>query len=223
MIMAGWVKCQAGSSDDRLKHIPLKLGDRWFVVELVCPLLFVINNGKQGDQLFCQINGHHSSTFCHHRSCDCLYEDLDDPDVERTFLSTEAINYASQHGSHEELRQLSINKCDNAFNRVQTGQNPYGIFMCAAIDVMHTIQHGIIFYSLDCFKKCLSVQSLATLDKMASFPSLLCKREVGKSSLASILFNLMPCWGLWKAFDVLRHGLIQTERQHKLKLQLLLQ
>ncbi len=65
VMMAGWVKCQAGSSDDRLKQVPLKLGDRWFVVELVCPLLFVINDGKQGDQLFCQINGHHSSTFFH--------------------------------------------------------------------------------------------------------------------------------------------------------------
>ncbi|KAI2491812.1 hypothetical protein MHU86_22751 [Fragilaria crotonensis] len=115
VMMAGWVKCQAGL-DDRLKHVPLKLGDRWFVVELVCPLLFVINDGKQGDQLCCRINGHHSSTLRHHRSCDCLYEDLDNPDVECTFLSTETINYASQHGSQEELRQLSIYRCDNAFN-----------------------------------------------------------------------------------------------------------
>jgi hypothetical protein len=47
------------------------------------------------------------------------------------------------------------------------GQNPHGIFMCAVVDVMHTIQHGIITYVLDCFKKCPSVQSLAMLDKMA--------------------------------------------------------
>jgi hypothetical protein len=167
VMMAGWVKCQAGSLDDCLKQVPLKLGDRWFVVELVCPLLFVINDGKQDDHFCCRINGHHSSTFRHHRSCDCLYEDLDDPDVECTFLSTEAINFASQHGSQEELRQLSIQKCDNAFNRVQMEQNPHGIFMCAVVDVMHTIQHGIITYVLDCFKKCPSVQSLAMLDKMA--------------------------------------------------------
>ena len=51
-LMAGLAKAQAGL-DNRLKQVPLKLCDRWFVVELVCPLLFVINDGKQGDQLCC--------------------------------------------------------------------------------------------------------------------------------------------------------------------------
>jgi hypothetical protein len=141
VMMAGWVKGQAGL-DDRLKQVPLKLGDRWFVVKLVCPLLFFINDGKQeGDQLCCRINGHHSSTLRHHRSCDCLYENLDDSDFECTFLIADVINHASQYGSQEVLCQLSIYKCDNAFNRIQMGRNPHGIFMCGVVDVMHTIQH----------------------------------------------------------------------------------
>jgi hypothetical protein len=48
IMMAGWEKGQAGL-DERLKHVSLKLADRWFVVELVYPLLFVINDGKQGN------------------------------------------------------------------------------------------------------------------------------------------------------------------------------
>ena len=40
-MMAGLAKAQAGL-DNRLKQVPLKLCERWFVVELVCPLLFVI-------------------------------------------------------------------------------------------------------------------------------------------------------------------------------------
>ncbi len=71
VMMAGLVKGQTGL-DDRLKRVPLKLGDRWFVVEVVCPLLFVINDGKQGDQLCCRVHGHHSSILRHHCSCDCL-------------------------------------------------------------------------------------------------------------------------------------------------------
>jgi hypothetical protein len=63
VMMAGWVTCQA--VDNFLSQIPFKLGNRWFVVELVCPLLFVINGGKQGDHLCCQINGQHSSTYGH--------------------------------------------------------------------------------------------------------------------------------------------------------------
>ncbi len=52
VMSAELVKGQAGL-DDRLKRVPLKLGDRWFVVDVACPLLFVINDGKQGDQLGC--------------------------------------------------------------------------------------------------------------------------------------------------------------------------
>jgi hypothetical protein len=44
-LMAGLAKAQSGL-DDRFKQLPLKLCDRWFVSELVCPLLFVINDGK---------------------------------------------------------------------------------------------------------------------------------------------------------------------------------
>jgi hypothetical protein len=96
-----------------------------------------------------------------------LYDDLDNPHVQCTFLSSDTINNASQYGSQEDLRELSIYRCDNAFNRIQMGRNPHGIFMCVVVDVMHTIQHGIIMYVLDCFKKSLSAQSLAKLDGMA--------------------------------------------------------
>jgi hypothetical protein len=180
VMMAGWAKGQAGL-DDRLKQVPLKLGDRWFVVEVVCPLLFVINDGKQGDQLCCRVNGHHSSTLRHHRSCDCLYADLDSPEVHCTFLTTDTMNHVSQFGSQEERRQLSIYKCDNAFNRIQMGQNPHGIFMCAVVDVMHTIQHGIIMYALDCFKKRLNAQSLAKLDRMAHVFDKTCCQSIRSS------------------------------------------
>jgi hypothetical protein len=180
VMMAGWAKGQAGL-DDRLKQVPLKLGNRWFVVEVVCPLLFVINDGKQGDQLCCRVNGHHSSTLRHHRSCDCLYEDLDSPEVVCRFLSTDTINHVSQFGSQEERRQLSIYKCDNAFNRIQMGRNPHGIFMCAVVDVMHTIQHGVIMYVLDCFKKGLSAQSLAKLDRLAHIFDKTCRQSIRTS------------------------------------------
>ena len=180
VMMAGWAKGQAGL-DDRLKQVPLKLGDRWFIVEVVCPLLFVINDGKQGDQLCCRVNGHHSSTLRHHRSCDCLYDDLDSPEVLCTFLSTDTINHVSQFGSQEDRRQLSIYKCDNAYNRIQMGQNPHGIFMCAVVDVMHTIQHGIIMYVLDCFKRGLNAQSLAKLDRMAHIFDKTCCQSIRSS------------------------------------------
>jgi hypothetical protein len=58
-------------------------------------------------------------------------------------------------------------KVENAFNRIQMGQNAHDILMYAVVDVMHTIQHGIIMYCLKSFKKGISNKSLAKLDKMA--------------------------------------------------------
>ena len=54
-------------------------------------MLFVINDGKQGDQLCCCANGHHQSERRHHRSCDCQFDDLANPDLQCTFLTTDVI------------------------------------------------------------------------------------------------------------------------------------
>ena len=59
-------------------------------------------------------------------------------------------------------------KVENAFNRIQMGQNAHDILMYAVVDVMHTIQHGIIMYCLgELFKKGIRNESLAKLDGMA--------------------------------------------------------
>ncbi|KAI2510330.1 hypothetical protein MHU86_4054 [Fragilaria crotonensis] len=166
VILNGMSKAQAGN-DGRLKNVPLKLGGQWVVVDIVCPLLFVINDGKQGDQLCCRTNSHHRSTPRHHRSCDCVFDNLDNPNVECSFLRMDYVNDACRNGTDDFLQQLSMYRVDNAFNRVQMGRNPHGIFMCAVIDVMHTVQHGVIMYVLESFKTFLGAEILAILDDMA--------------------------------------------------------
>jgi hypothetical protein len=166
VILKGLATGQAGE-DRRLKKVPLKVGAHWIVVDIVCPLLFVINDGKQGDQLCCRTNGHHRSQRRHHRSCDCGFDDLDNPDVQCTFLTTDAINEACRNAPDDVLHQLTVYRVDNAFNRIQMGQNPHGIFMCAVVDVMHTVQHGIIMYCLESFKKGLGAETLHMMDVMA--------------------------------------------------------
>ena len=116
-VMLGMVHAQVGK-DDKLKKAPLKLGRKWIVVDIVCPLFFVINNGKQeGDQLCGRMSGHHSSTIRHHRSSTCVYDDLDNPHVGCTFFDVESIiNNACCHGSDEGLQELTMYWVDNAFN-----------------------------------------------------------------------------------------------------------
>jgi hypothetical protein len=45
-ILHGMSKAQAGG-DCCLKSVPLKLGGQWVVVDIICPLLFVINDGNK--------------------------------------------------------------------------------------------------------------------------------------------------------------------------------
>jgi hypothetical protein len=48
--------------------------------------------------------------------------------------------------------------------------------MCAIVDVMHTVQNGIIMYSLESFKKGLGTQTLQLLDRIAhSFNKTCCQ------------------------------------------------
>ena len=180
-ISKGMAIAQAGN-DPRLKKVPLKIGGKWIVVDIICPLLFVINDGKQGDQLCGRANGHHPSQRRHYRSCDCMvYEDLDNPDVRCSFLTTEMVNNVCRDGDEDDLRKLTLYRVDNTFNRIQMGQNPHGIFMGAVIDVMHTVQHGIIMYAMESFKSFLNAHKLQMLDRMAIHFNLTCRQTIRSS------------------------------------------
>ena len=83
------------------------------------------------------------------------------------FIATDTINDACRNASDNVLHDLTVYRADNAFNRIQMGKYPHGIFMCAVVDVMHTVQHGIIMYCLESFKKDLGAEILHMLDRMA--------------------------------------------------------
>ena len=88
-------------------------------------------------------------------------------------------------------------RCDNAFNCIQMGQNPHGTSMCAVVDVMHTIQHGIIMYVLDCFTKSLSAQSLAKLNGMAYIFDTTCCQSIRSTFLRTDVSSMFQeCPGL---------------------------
>ena len=173
VLLKGMTEGQAGK-DCRLKNVPLKLCGKLFLSILRVPcFLSLTMASKKGDQLCCRVNGHHSSIRHHHRSCDCPFDDLDNPEFQCQFLSTESVI--------DERHELSIYGVDNAFNRIQMGRNPHGIFMCAVVDVMHTIQHGIIMYSLESFKKGLGAQTLQLLDRIALSFNKTCRQTIRSS------------------------------------------
>lgn len=176
-ILGGMSHAQQGR-DPRLWNVPIKIGAQWLCVDIVCPLLFVINDGKQGDQLCGRYNGHHRSTVRHHRSCNCSFEDLDNPNITCSFLDAHDMDWISQHGSDHDRQSLSVYRVDNCFNRIEMGRNSHGIFMCAVIDVMHTLQHGVMKYAIEVFLEHLNNAQKATFDRLAITFDQTCRQSI---------------------------------------------
>jgi hypothetical protein len=77
------------------------------------------------------------------------------------------VNDVCCNADNDVLRNLTLYRVDNVLNRIQMGQNPHGIFMCAVINIMYTVQHGIILYAQESIKSYLNPKKLQMLDKMA--------------------------------------------------------
>ena len=179
VIMKGMAKAHTGE-EPRLNNVPIKFGTTWWQVDIVCPLLYVINDGKQGDQLCCRFNNRSSHVKRHHRSCDCVFSELDNPDVLCNFIETKAITAICRTGTEQDLRQMSTYRVDNAFNRIDMGSNPFGIFMCTPIDVMHGLQHGVFMYALSSYREMLTAIQLSEMDRLGQRFDQECKQQSRK-------------------------------------------
>ena len=137
----------------------------FLVVDIVCLLLlFVIYNGYQADQLcrhlwlllvtkvinFAAVQN--VITEVHFVIIGpvvigCVVEDLNNPKcwVLISFAWIYVNDASCKNGTNNFLQGLSMYHMeDNAINRILMGINPHGIFVCAVINVVHTVQHGVI-------------------------------------------------------------------------------
>ncbi len=123
-MMKGMVEAQAGK-DCWLKKVPLKLCGQRIVVGIVCPLLFVINDGKQGDQLCGHMNCHH-----HHAT------------VSLTILTIQMLSalfllmWTQSTTSVAPVLMMTFreSQCTRLMMPSTMGQKAHGIFMCTVVD-----------------------------------------------------------------------------------------
>ncbi len=88
------------------------------------------------------------------------------------------VNDACCNADDDVLRILTLYRVVNSFNRIQMGQNPHGIFKFAVIDIMRTVQHGIIMYAFESLKSFLNPKKLQMLDKMAIQFDVTCRQSI---------------------------------------------
>jgi hypothetical protein len=132
----------------------------------MCPLLFVISDGKQGSQLCCRVNGPCSSICCHHQLRDCLFDDLDNPEVECSFISINTVNDMCCNECNDEVHEFSLYKVDNSFPAFRWANDSWDICVCRCQCHAHcSACCSCVFTGV--IQKGLGAQTLGLLDKMA--------------------------------------------------------
>lgn len=133
------------SANNRLRNITLPIGPNGSItVDIVTCILFVIQDMQEGDML-CGRYGPHTPLIKRHcRSCDVSYDDLDNPEVNCTFLLSRNMDFIAQSEDKELRSRWSQHKLDNAFNHMPLADPVRGIFGATPVETMHAYRKGMI-------------------------------------------------------------------------------
>jgi hypothetical protein len=141
-MLTGMRNCQT-EADHRLKGVFLKLFGKWVTADVDTPLLLVINDGKQGDQLTGRYGNHTKGLKRHYRYCDCDFSNLANVEhICKPILAAQARKIA-EHGTPEERQAHSTYHHLNAFRNIDMGTHKQGIHLAAPPETMHSIENGL--------------------------------------------------------------------------------
>ena len=152
----------------RLQNVRLPIGPMGqTVVDLVCPLMFIICDNEEADKLA----GHYSSRTagiqrpC--RLCNVTFADLDDPDCEFTYTTWNDVCVACD-GDNDQLKTLSIHNIDNALSQLAPTISSRGLLGCLLPDTLHCLSKGPAERIMELTLKHLTARQKAQLDDIAT-------------------------------------------------------
>ena len=114
------------------------------------PNAFIVGDVKGHDKLCGRYKVHHNiKRLCH--ECNCLIEDVDDPDVCCVWTRASDIAMLVDLGDLNALKEISYHAISNAFTPLDFGANIYGINGCCPGKNLHMVQKGLMSYALVAF------------------------------------------------------------------------
>jgi len=165
VLLDGLLKVQNGH-DNRLQNVPVTIDGKTCYVNIKVPILYFMNDAKEGDMLCCRVASHHPSTNCHCRVCDVVYDDMLNFDVEcnvREPKTIESLVDQSNHNALDLISQYCIKSCFRDF----TFCNPvFGIFGSQPGDILHMFNLGCVKEVTSLLFDCLTPKQKAELDSM---------------------------------------------------------
>ena len=163
ILFRGLKACQDGK-DPRTQGVHLKLMGQWVTVDLDLPILFFINDGKQGDQLCGRYACHLGKVKKQHRQCNIGHHDLDNMHAKCTHNTVSHFSELCTNGTVDQLQAVSMYRHQNCFHQLQLGPGDFGIYRAAPLDTLHSVEHGLLFYATESSMKCLPPTVLTDLD-----------------------------------------------------------
>ena len=156
---------QIAEAEERGVYTYLRLGDKVKMVRLRFKVALVIGDGKSGDTLCLRVGSHKSANRLS-RACNVPQTLSDDPFHECQFLTQTRVHALvmvarathipfgtsrkkfkdEKKAAQDELIKLSSHTVVNAFDGIDFGANPAGIFGATPVDTMHCFLLGIIKY-----------------------------------------------------------------------------
>lgn len=156
------------TADERLCNISLPIGPLGdLTCDIVTCILFVIQDIQEGDTL-CGRYGPHTSLIQRQcRACDISYDDLDNPDIQCTYLFAGPLHEIAQGDDKELQARWSQHKVDNAFKEMHLGDPTRGIMGATPVDTMHVLRNGIISVVTFLVLENVPASKKAALDNLA--------------------------------------------------------
>jgi hypothetical protein len=149
--------------------ISLDGGITYKVVELKCPLLFIIGDIKGSDALAGRFNSHATRKRVS-RMCDCPLLDADNT-KRSCILNTVQYMEAQRALGLDALYSISQHEVKNAFHSVCFGGSSHGVYGCTPMDTMHSMQHGLMMYIQKEIFSLLNAAQMCTVDELVKATS----------------------------------------------------
>jgi hypothetical protein len=133
------------TAEHRLRNVTLPIGPhRNMTVDIVCCILFVIQDMQEGDMLCGRYGPHTPNIKRHCRSCNVAYADLDNPVTKCRYIYAEPMSHIAMNGDDAIRKEWSQHHVDNVFNHVPMADPVRGIFGATPVETMHAFRKGII-------------------------------------------------------------------------------
>ena len=165
VLLEGLKALQTGA-DTRLDNVWITINGVRRCVKVVVPILYFMNDAKEGDMFCCRVAGHHPKTRCHSRVCDMEYDDMLDLQHTCTVKQPDEIEALVDAGDTVTLNAMSQYCIQSCFRGFVFCNPALGIFGGQPGDMLHMYQLGLMKLSVKVFFDNMTVSEKTQLDDM---------------------------------------------------------